>query len=101
MYNILKAELGNFVNKEAILQMAIKALNNTAGPDDLVSTLLVFGAYPPRTAGSATLGGIAKHSEAMQKAIDTLQKIVAKRKVEDNLNTRKGPPITDVLKSPL
>jgi hypothetical protein len=26
--------------------MAIKAVNNTAGPDRLVPTLLVYGAYP-------------------------------------------------------
>jgi hypothetical protein len=26
--------------------MAIKAINNTAGPDGLVPTLLVYGAYP-------------------------------------------------------
>jgi len=26
--------------------MAVKAVNNTASPDGLVSTLLVYGAYP-------------------------------------------------------
>ena len=26
--------------------MAIKAINDTAGPDGLVPTLLVYGAYP-------------------------------------------------------
>ncbi|KAM4064075.1 hypothetical protein HRG_012589 [Hirsutella rhossiliensis] len=31
---------------EAILQMAIKAINDTAGPNGIVPTLLVFGAYP-------------------------------------------------------
>jgi hypothetical protein len=29
--------------------MAIKAVNNTAGPDGLVLTLLVYGAYPRMT----------------------------------------------------
>jgi hypothetical protein len=28
------------------LQMAVKAVNDTAGPDGLVLTLLVFGTYP-------------------------------------------------------
>jgi len=28
------------------LQMAFKAINNTAGPNRLVPILLVFGAYP-------------------------------------------------------
>jgi hypothetical protein len=33
------------VNKDVALQIAFKALNNTAGPDGLVPTLLVFRAY--------------------------------------------------------
>ena len=31
------------------LQIAIKAINNLAGPDGIVPTLLVFGAYPQIT----------------------------------------------------
>jgi hypothetical protein len=31
--------------REACLQMAVKAVNNTAGPDGLVLTLLVFRAF--------------------------------------------------------
>ena len=34
--------------------MAFKAINDTAGPDSLVPTLLVFGAYP-RIVESAAL----------------------------------------------
>jgi hypothetical protein len=33
------------VNKDVVLQIVFKALNNTAGPDGLVPTLLVFKAY--------------------------------------------------------
>ena len=33
------------INKDIALQMAFKALNNSAGPNKLVPTLLVFGAY--------------------------------------------------------
>ena len=29
-----------------VLQMAVKAVNDTAGPDGLVPALLVFGTYP-------------------------------------------------------
>jgi hypothetical protein len=31
--------------REACLQMVVKAVNNTAGPDGLVLILLVFGAF--------------------------------------------------------
>jgi hypothetical protein len=34
------------INKDMVLQIAFKAINNTTGPDRLVPTLLVFGAYP-------------------------------------------------------
>jgi hypothetical protein len=33
-------------DREVALQMAVKAVNDTAGPDRLVLTLLVFGVYP-------------------------------------------------------
>jgi hypothetical protein len=46
-YKIIHDEIGNKqINKEMILQMAIKAINDTAGPDRIIPTLLVFGAYP-------------------------------------------------------
>ena len=46
-YKIITEELqGHRTTKEMNLQMAVKAVNDTAGPDGLVPTLLVFGAYP-------------------------------------------------------
>ena len=37
------------VNKKISLQMVVKAINNSAGLDKIISTLLVFGAYPQIT----------------------------------------------------
>ena len=46
-YKIITDKLqGQGTTKEINLQMAVKAVNDTAGPDSLVPTLLVFGAYP-------------------------------------------------------
>jgi hypothetical protein len=45
IYQIMCVELPK-VDKDVALQMAFKALNNTAGPDGLIPTLLVFKAYP-------------------------------------------------------
>jgi hypothetical protein len=43
-YEILKAELKDeHIDREMILQMAVKAVNDSAGPDGIVLTLLVFG----------------------------------------------------------
>ena len=49
-YEILREELkGEQIDKEMVLQMAIKAVNDLAGPDGIVLTLLIFGAYPRMT----------------------------------------------------
>jgi hypothetical protein len=46
-YQIITEELhGSGTTKELNLQIAIKAVNDTTGPDGLVPTLLVFSAYP-------------------------------------------------------
>jgi hypothetical protein len=47
-YNIITEELkgeGTGINKDMALQMAVKAINGTAGPNGIVPTLL-FSAYP-------------------------------------------------------
>ena len=49
-YEIIRNEMaGESVDRDMILQMAVKAVNDTAGPNGLVPTLLVFGAYPRLT----------------------------------------------------
>ena len=46
VYKIIANDLqGCGFSKEMGLQMAVKAFNNTASHNSLVSTLLVFGAY--------------------------------------------------------
>jgi len=45
VYKIISLELED-ASEELTLQMAIKAVNNSASLDGLVPILLVFGAYP-------------------------------------------------------
>ena len=45
IYEIISSELKG-ISKELTLQMAVKAVNNSASLDGLVPILLVFGAYP-------------------------------------------------------
>ena len=47
-YKIISLELED-ASEELTLQMAVKAINDSAGPDRLVPTLLVFSAYPQIT----------------------------------------------------
>lgn len=45
-YKVITDDMqGCGLNKKMVLQIAIKAINNTAGPNVLVPTLLIFGAY--------------------------------------------------------
>ena len=45
IYKIISLELED-ASKELTLQIAVKAINDSAGPDGLVPILLVFSAYP-------------------------------------------------------
>jgi hypothetical protein len=44
-YQIITTEILN-IDKDMVLQMAFKAINDTTDPDRLVPILLVFGTYP-------------------------------------------------------
>ena len=69
-YDILRDELqGEKLDRETILQMAVKAVNDTAGLDGLVPILLVFGAYPRLTHSDPPSPGIIKQAEAICMAI--------------------------------
>ena len=45
IYKIISSELKG-TSKELTLQIAVKAVNNSAGPNRLIPILLVFGVYP-------------------------------------------------------
>ena len=45
IYKIISSELKG-ISKELTLQIAVKAVNDSASLNGLVSILLVFGAYP-------------------------------------------------------
>ncbi|EDU48780.1 conserved hypothetical protein [Pyrenophora tritici-repentis Pt-1C-BFP] len=100
-WDILHDELQDDMSDEAILQMAVKAVNDTAGPDGLVPTLLVFGAYPRMTTESPPAPSMVRRSEAIQKATKALRKLTAERQVADALNARNGPATADMLALPL
>jgi hypothetical protein len=77
--------------------MAVKATNDTAGPDGLVLTLLVFGTFPRISINDTPLTTTIKRGKAIQKAIKEVAELQAKRHVTKALRTRNGPNITDVL----
>lgn len=91
-YDILKKEMkekGILPNN--LLQMAVKALNNTAGPDGLVPTLLVFGAYPRMTRMDPPALSVADRAAAVRKAMAEVSKLMASRRVREALTMRNRP----------
>ena len=71
--------------------MAFKALNDTAGPDGLVPTLLVFGAYPRMTELDAPSPTVTQRANAVKKAMVEIRKLRAERQVADALSMWNGP----------
>jgi hypothetical protein len=67
------------MSNKAILQIAVKAVNDTARPNRLVLTLLVFRAYLQITTESLLSLLIVKRSKAIQKATRALRKLTAER----------------------
>jgi len=68
--------------------MAVKAVNDTVGPDGLVPTLLVFGAYPRVFMESPLSPAMVKRGEAIAKAMKALRKLVVERNVKIALGMR-------------
>ena len=85
-YKIIRTELKEEgIDDEVCLQMAVKAINDTAGPNGLVPTLLVFGAYPRMTSADPPAPSIIKRSKAIQDVMRELRSLQTRRKVTDAL----------------
>jgi hypothetical protein len=81
--------------------MAVKAVNDTAGPDGLVLTLLVYGAYPRMTNLDPPAPSIIDRAAVIRKAMSEIAKLQAKQAVNSALNHRNRPDITLVHDLPL
>ena len=58
--------------------MAVKAINNTAGPNGLVPTLLVYGAYPKISNLDPFTLSIIERAAIIRKVIAEIVKLRAK-----------------------
>jgi hypothetical protein len=84
VYKILKAELKDkHINKEIILQMAVKAVNDLARPVRIVLTLLVFGLYSRITKIDLLSAIIAKRAKAIQAVTKEVRQLHTKQQVSD------------------
>jgi len=59
--------------------MAFKAINDSVGPNSLIPTLLVFGAYPHMVESDAPNPTVIKRAAALKKAMEEVKKLRAER----------------------
>ena len=76
-------------------------MNNTAGPDSLMLTLLVFRVYPQLSKTSPLSPSIVIHAAVIHKAIIKVQQIKAAQQINDMLATCNSPNVADVLQLPI
>ena len=82
LYEILRDKLRDEkLDKEVILQMVVKAVNDIVRPDKLVLTLLVFGLYPRITDQDPPAPTITKRAKAIYIAIKEVRRFYAERQV--------------------
>jgi hypothetical protein len=94
-YSIITIKILDISNDIA-LQMAFKAINNTTRPNRLVLTLLIYNTYLQITKHNPPSLLVAQRALAIKKAIIKVQKLQAKRQVNNALNMRNGPNTTKI-----
>src|SRR6266480_717081 len=88
-------------DREVSLQMAIKAVNDSAGLNRLIPTLLVFGAFPRMTELDPPAPSITVRVIAIKNAMNEIVKIRAEHQVADALRQRNGPSTANLHDLPL
>ena len=74
------------VSKEIRLQMIIKAVNDIAGANGLVPTLLVFGAYSRMHHLDSSASNIVQRAVVINKVMGEVKKMMTKKQIRDALN---------------
>ena len=81
--------------------MAVKAINDSARPNGIVPTLLVFGAYPRLTKIDPLSPSITKRTKAIHTATKEVCYFYTKKQVKDALAIRNSPNTKIILDLPL
>jgi hypothetical protein len=83
------------------LQITIKAINDSAGPDRIIPIFLIFSTYPRMIENSALSPIIIKRAKTIRKTTKEVQCFYAKRQVIDAFVMRNGPNIIITLELPI
>ncbi|KAI0997579.1 hypothetical protein K3495_g10609 [Podosphaera aphanis] len=79
-----------------MLQMAVKAVNDTAGSNGLVPTLPVFGSYPRLADLDPSSLIVSQRAAVIKSAMQELRRCYAARQFNDALRMRKGHNLLDL-----
>jgi hypothetical protein len=84
------------ISKEIVLQMIVKAINDTIDFDELVLILLIFGAYSRIHVMNLSTSSITQRTMIIEKAMIEIRKIRAERQIIDALNIRNDSIIISI-----
>jgi hypothetical protein len=76
------------INKESILQMTVKIINDIVDSDELVLTLLIFDVYSRMHVINSSISSINQRAMIIEKVIIEVRKFRTERQVADILNIR-------------
>jgi hypothetical protein len=99
-FEIITADLGNNITLDNALQMAVKIVNDTTRPKDLVPTLLMFETYPRLSPSLSSFPSITARATAVRKAMAEVHKLKAERQMAEAFATRNGPNFAKVAQLP-
>ncbi len=68
--------------------MIVKTINDTADPDELMLTLLIFDAYSRIHVMNSSISSISQRTMTIEKAMIEMRKFRTERQVANALNTR-------------
>ncbi len=87
-YQMIFENLETDINKEIILQMIVKTINDTVDSDELMLTLLIFDVYSRMHVMNSSTSSISQRTMTIEKAMTEMRKFRAERQVADVLNFR-------------
>ncbi len=97
VYDILSADTPQ-LSREERLQSAVKAVNDTVGPDGLIPILLVYGAYPHISREDKPIPSNTEQARVIERTMDDVCRSNAKSAITKAMRTTRGLDVVAVLR---
>jgi hypothetical protein len=95
-YQMIFENLESTISKEIILQIIVKAINDTANLDHLMFILLIFKAYLRMHVMNSSVSSIIQRTMIIEKAMIEISKFRVERQIIDALNIRNDSIIISI-----